>query len=617
MELLILLILAAIVRAPFVLQGINLFDFDEATFALMAQRLLEGELSLFISGHSYSGSFISFIAAPFIAIFGNTVFPIKLTTLLFFLSFIAVNYSLLKKITNKSVAVFATLLLIFMPPAIFDVSLRFWGGHAALWVFQAGVLVLLYQYFDGPSKFFNGRLLFFIGILSGCALWMSEMVVLFLVPFALYFFLRNRKPKEDSIFSWVLKFFKLSYFRLPKNIRLIFQCWHWFLLFFIFIHLFSLVIANSSLVEIAWLKKTLKIFGAIPPFQMKTMFKVVFAFSLSTIALYVLHAKPFSKLLIAGNLGPLLGGLLAGYFPALLFNVAGGEGLRIFQKSGILGPEALWSRASLIFTQKIPQFIFGFGDTYYSPVTDLQQIGAWCFLSITVIGLVVVIFKLRKDWMVLFQPTKYKLKPSYICIFFFVIILTLIANLGSTLEAARYLAPIYLSIAVILGFFFGKILWQNQKWLSIVLLLTISLHSGFSTYQYYKAIPLQRGPSYVSLIDYLQKNDIQGGHASRTVSHILTYLSGEDIVLSTYLQKERYLPHEEYTRDLNNKAYVFETDDSTAEFFRNNPDMFPKVTNQKEFGRYVAYLVQEKPTEIDKSYEPREHKFPISLYLNE
>ncbi len=617
MELLIILIVAAIVRAPFILQGTNLFDFDEATFALMAKRILEGELPIFISGHSYSGSFISFLSAPFIALFGNTVFPLKIASLTLFLSFISANYIVLKKIFNGRVAAFASLILIFMTPGMMDVSLRVWGGHASIWIFQALTLYAFYIYFDGPSRFFNGKLLFGLGLLIGCALWISEMFFLFLIPCLLYYFLRFRKPREENVFQWFINFFRLWNFKLSKKIRFLFMGWHAFLLIFFLVHISALFISQTEFMNQYWVEKTYKLFGAIPPFQMKALGKIVLSIGVELILLYGINAHVFSKLLIIRNLGPFLGGLFVGYLPVLFFTIAGGEGLRIFQKSGLLSSGELLTRASQIFTQKLPQFVFGFNDIYYAPETQIQRWGGLFFITIFVLSVLNLVWIYKKDLLAFFVPIKHKIKPSYIWVFVFTVLITLLANLSSTLEAARYLAPIYLSGSVLIAVFLGDILWQKAKVISITILLLLLCHGGYASYQYLQAIPQERQPSYEAMLDYLKENQIQGGEASRTVSHILTYLSGESIIFSTYRQQERYLPHEVYTKSLNNKAYVFETDDSTAEFFRNNTELFSQVTNQKEFGRYVVYLIQTDSNTPDKRYQTSEKRFPISFYLNE
>ncbi|MBI4970449.1 MAG: hypothetical protein HZC17_01210 [Candidatus Omnitrophica bacterium] len=610
MELIILLIVAILVRIPFLLQAGSLIDFDEATFALMAKRILGGEIPIYISGHSYSGSFCSLVMAPFIALFGHTALAIRLTSLTFFLSFFTVNYFLMKRIANRTVAIFSSLFFILMPPSVMDVSMRVWGGHAELWLFQAAALALLAKYFDGPQKFFFGPLLFFFGLIVGAALWVSEFFLLFLIPFLLYFLCRFRQPQSDSLFRWIWNFAKLAYFRLPGWLRKVLIAWHIFLAVFILIHLTAVFFANNPAIP----QKFFKIFGAIPPFQIKVMKKLFLAFTLEVLVVYFMHSQPFSKLLMLSNLGPMFGGLLVGYSPAILFNLAGGKGLRIFQKSGAISFSEFPARLQLIFTQKIPQFLLGLGDGFYVHPDALLKTGWMVFGAISLAAIVITIICYWKNLKTLVWP-KTGIISSYVWIYFLILLLTIKANIWSTLEAARYLAPAYIGLVGILAFFLGEIVWKKFKLTAVILTLLILASFGYGNYIFYRDIPTARAASYSEILDYLASQQIRGGLACRTLSHILTFLSGEKVVMSTYLQPERYKPHADYTLPLHRKAYIFEADDSTNEAFRKNPDLFSKVKEEKTFGPNVVYIVEESE-EPDGTYTARQHKLPIYFYLN-
>ncbi|GEM_PF-3755054 len=613
MEIIILLILAAAVRIPFILQAGSTFDLDEATFALMSRHILQGEFSFYIFGHSYSGSLISYLIAPFIAVFGNTVLSVKLATTGLFLGFLTVNYFLFRRIASRAVAVFTTLFLVLMPMDMFDISMRAWGGHMELWIFQAAALLLLAKYFDGPTSFFAGRLLFFTGLVIGCALWLSEFFVLFLMPFLFYFFLRFRQPQDDNIFKWALNFFLLKYFRLPKWLRLPLIALNCFLLFVILVHVAGLFLLHQPGIP----DKFFKIFGAIPPFQIKMLKKLLLVFGIEVIGIYFMHSLAFSKLLMIRNLGGFIGGFLVGYLPAFIFNIAGGEGLRIFQKSGSLSAAEIPNRFQSVFTQKIPNFILGIGDNWVWRKNEWLTWGSWGFFAVILSAIVFSVLYFRKDIWTFIKPIN-RPKPSYFWVYIFIAIFTIKANLFSTLEAARYLAPLYLSIAAILGYFFGQVLWNKLKPISILLALLTLSYLGYDLYRYYDYLPKERAKEHYEIIDYVKSRNVRGGFAARSLSHILNYYSGEEVIFSTYLRPpERYIPHEKYAITLTKRAFVFEPGDSAQEEFKNDTNLFSKVKSEKKIGGTAVYIVEEETVKDHPAYTPPASKFPVHFYLNE
>jgi hypothetical protein len=89
----------------------------------MALHVLKGELPAFFWGQAFKGVPEVYAAAAAFAIFGPSVIVLKSITLLFFASYVALNFVLLDRIGTRSVATAASLLLILSPPALVHWSL--------------------------------------------------------------------------------------------------------------------------------------------------------------------------------------------------------------------------------------------------------------------------------------------------------------------------------------------------------------------------------------------------------------------------------------------------------------------------------------------------------------
>jgi hypothetical protein len=569
----LLLALAVLSRLPFLLQAGNILDFDEATFALMAKRVLEGEIPVYVSGHSYSGSFISFLIAPFLAGMGHTPLAVKSATLLLFLIFLSLNYFLLKRLFSKPVSVFGTLILIVMPAGVLDISLRAWGGHAELWSFWAAGLLLLSLYFDPgcPRKW---PLLFGLGLIAGAGVWIGEIFVLFFLPSLLYWI------GPGKIRDFVLVKNK----SIPAWLRRVLLAAHAGIAIYLAVQLTGFFLNEH--------------FGGQPPFRIKELKKIAVFLIAEATALWMFASSGRDERRLKMNRAAVTAaGFALGHLPAILFNALGGAGLRIFHKSGTITGAELPARLSDVFARKIPGFVLGLS---YLPE-------GWGLALPALIMVIVAV------------TAFYGSAPAR-RIYYGIAIFTILANLASTLEASRYLAPLYLALAGILGIFLGEIAWKKSGPAAVLLALLILSAWGYSDYAYYREVPKNRLSSYRQILDYLEGRGIRGGQGSRSVTHLLTFLSGEKIVFSTYLQPERYPPHARYTERLWRRAYVFGITDSGREDFEKDAALFAGVTDRARIGDFAVYIVElpeNQKTGIDLSYPEWRARPRPRLYLNQ
>ncbi|MDP3921135.1 MAG: glycosyltransferase family 39 protein [Candidatus Omnitrophota bacterium] len=579
--LLILLIAAFLTRLPSVLLAGNLIDFDEATFALMAKRILEGELSVYASGHSYSGSLVSFLMAPWIALIGNNPAAIRLTSLTVFLVFVAIFYLLMKKIFDRRVAVFSSVFMVFMPIGVFDISTRVWGGHSEIWPVAALLLYLLHRFFDSPAPVARPlRHLFLIGFVAGMAVWINSLFFLFLIPSILFFALRlGSRPGRHSRPQ-------------PTALRFLFAGIHLFILGYVVLQFYAMI--QGSL-------------HGDPPFRMKELKKIVLLLVGEAVFLSLWNAADKKeRMLQIKYLACTVLGCAVGNLPALVFNLLGGEGLRIFHKSGLIPFSLLAQRLHEVFVIKIPKFILGFSET--PMFTSLETgIAEWILLFLMLALMFAVAWHKRA-------------KPGYFMLFLFIALLTVAANVFSSLEAARYLVPLYWTLTVCLGIFLGEMLWPRSKALACILAVVIAGYFLFGNVRYYQNLPKDGLSQYRAIIDGLNENQVQGGFAPRSLSLILAYLSGEELVFSVHPDRARYLPYDQYAHLLKRRAHIFQMSDSAAADFRMNEPLFAKVINIIKTRQWVAYIV-------DEGEEPGEPPVPpypewrahsgLHIYLNE
>ena len=114
------------VRLPFLITGKIPFDSDEAVEGLMARHVLNGELPAFFWGQAFKGVPEVYVSAGMFAAFGSSVMALKSVTLAFFATYVGLNFVLLDKLGSRWLAVAASLLLVFAPPALVFWSL--WAG---------------------------------------------------------------------------------------------------------------------------------------------------------------------------------------------------------------------------------------------------------------------------------------------------------------------------------------------------------------------------------------------------------------------------------------------------------------------------------------------------------
>jgi 4-amino-4-deoxy-L-arabinose transferase-like glycosyltransferase len=163
---------------------------DEATVGLMAKHIASGtNFPVFFYGQNYMGAFEAYVAALLFALFGISLFTLKLAPAIFSIVLLFVVYFLAKRIFNARVAILGTALVAVPSAFFFSWALKARGGfieHVILSLLILLVFSLIY--FDRKSSLWLYALL---GFLSGFALWVNQLIFPFLATLGILLWLKR------------------------------------------------------------------------------------------------------------------------------------------------------------------------------------------------------------------------------------------------------------------------------------------------------------------------------------------------------------------------------------------------------------------------------------------
>ncbi len=166
-----ILLLAVLVRFPFLIHGSGILTSDDAIPALMGKHIAEGKVPpISYYGQLYLGSTTSHVFGLAFKCFGYSIFVLLSTTLLFYLGFIAVQFVFLKEIFSLEFAVVAGLFY-SLPIGDFDrVSIGDTAAYPLVLLLGATLLFLSYRIAWKKEE----RWLGLFGFLSGIAFWTHQ-----------------------------------------------------------------------------------------------------------------------------------------------------------------------------------------------------------------------------------------------------------------------------------------------------------------------------------------------------------------------------------------------------------------------------------------------------------
>ena len=172
---------------------------EEASRAAIAIEVREGPLlpiGDYQWTHFFGGSLVVGLAAiPFLEVFGDNFFALKLVPLCFELAFVVFGYLLFLRLFGPRAALIGGLMLAVSSPGQAVLSTLAWGSHSSLNAFvMAGLLAHIASLPSTLNVIGRRRELsmcFLFGLISGFAVWFGYGYILVLVAVFAFAFLRD------------------------------------------------------------------------------------------------------------------------------------------------------------------------------------------------------------------------------------------------------------------------------------------------------------------------------------------------------------------------------------------------------------------------------------------
>ena len=174
----ILLFVAVCFRIPFLanVQGIN--DGDDGLIILQAKHIAEGEApSIYNYGVIYESSTLMHVYAVLIKLFGYSLVVLRLAALGIFLTFMGVQYVMLRRMFSQAFAVMICLFYCLPLGHTLIVSLNLSGDFPSILLLGSLILYLVYL----VSRYDREALLPALGFVMGLAFWVHQMTVSFII----------------------------------------------------------------------------------------------------------------------------------------------------------------------------------------------------------------------------------------------------------------------------------------------------------------------------------------------------------------------------------------------------------------------------------------------------
>ncbi len=524
--------LAIAARLPFLITGKIPFDSDEAIEGLMARHVLTGEFPAFFWGQAFKGVPEVYAASGAFALFGSSVAVLKAVTLAFFAAYVALNFVVLDKVASRWLAIAASLLLIFAPPA-----LVFWSLDASaeyIVIMLLGTLLLLLclrleearrAHGSGPRA--GNRLLVALGLTVGLGLWVHQLFAVYVLPIALILTLRSNWWRRRS-------------FGRPNALSLA---------------LGAVAAVYLGLGLVAFF--TGGFAARIGPIAMSAtapqkLLRIAVAIAGLALAIHSLRRVTGEQ--AAGWIRrywafPI--GLLIGYLPVLLYSICV-EPARSPARNANL--RQLLNAAPDIFGNMVPILAgFKIATTERLPLPAIVV-----FPAVAALAAYLWENRVRLGGVFTLSAREASLGDNFFPLFVvFVPALFLISGAYVDTQSYRYLVPWYaglsvawaggsLALAAMVGLKTGTTVRPTVV-ASIIVGAIIAMHVWQQVIWYQKLTPDTQS---IATLECLKRQGIRGGFAEYWTSYKLTFLSNEEVIIAPTDGVDRYPEYTEFVRSL-------------------------------------------------------------------
>jgi len=187
---------AGIILGAVALRGLILaagavpFNADEAVVALMAKHILAGERPVFFYGQAYMGSLDAWLVALAFVLVGSSVVAIRVVQTMLYAALIATTYLLARRILRDEVAARIAAAAMAFPPVLLTLyTTASLGGYGET-LLLGNVLLLLGHRLAHEDRQRLSRWLVF-GTLAGLGFWTFGLILVYLVPLAVFLLIRG------------------------------------------------------------------------------------------------------------------------------------------------------------------------------------------------------------------------------------------------------------------------------------------------------------------------------------------------------------------------------------------------------------------------------------------
>jgi hypothetical protein len=178
----LVILLAFLVRLPFVQQGEVTLHSDEGIVGLMAEDIAAGDrYPAYFYGQRYMGALEAYLIAPLVTRIESPVIWLRLGPAMVFAVFAAVQFRMLASWFGRGPALVGAAALLGAAPAFLQWSIAARGGYIEIFLWGSMLWWLYFARFANSSRPANSAKLA-LGFLLGSGMWINPMILAFAAP---------------------------------------------------------------------------------------------------------------------------------------------------------------------------------------------------------------------------------------------------------------------------------------------------------------------------------------------------------------------------------------------------------------------------------------------------
>ena len=560
-----LAVLSLLARWPFIERGQTIVHHDEATVGLMAQDIARGEhFPIYFYGQRYMGALEAYVVAALLPWCSNQAVALRLGPALFLAALVAVQFLMCARWFGRWGGCVAAGSLICLAPMGMHWTISARGGYIEIMLWGALTWWLFAEWFVCRNDAGRWKKAAF-GVLLGSGLWLNATIVAFIAPVIVSQLLsvRPRWLQQSTMGTAITAHWKRWTFDLPLALPLL------GLLFIVALSAIYCVEVSKHGVEFYLFMGLVSIPVGV---AMLGVLVVIAALALRR------QAQVQNWLRQQTNAAaPLILGMFVGYLPAIGYVVVrtfAGEGL---EDSIPLGVRPLWTMHETVsFLISGVPVLFGADprpfldllliDPYNYPLRSLpagrHELLGWFNLGILAAAVVLIVLLLIDHGRKFLPPLRLQFGqiPPAVFLSFAVLAfgaLFLFSGCSFNFFSIRYLIPVWVAIAGLLGAVAASARWKTVRFACLAILFA-GWTAGQGTLWQQIGAPHPLTDVAQSLVD----QDISLAVAEPQDAKLLSYLTSQATRVAEYKPTWPRLTHvARLVRPHERIAYITRTDE--------------------------------------------------------